>query len=96
MSKVANDAKLAEYLNRYKEGVEKRNPGQPEFWQAVNEVAATVFPYIADKPQYHENQILERMAEPERVISFRVPWTDDEGRIFATDRLIKPSGRRGR
>ena len=81
MSKVANDAKLAEYLNRYKEGVEKRNPGQPEFWQAVNEVAATVFPYIADKPQYHENQILERMAEPERVISFRVPWTDDEGRI---------------
>ena len=44
-------------------------------------MATTVFPYLADKPEYHENQILERMAEPERVISFRVPWTDDDGRI---------------
>jgi len=82
MSKVhASDSKTKEYLQRYMEGVEKRNPGQPEFCQAVYEVAATVFPYTADKPEYHENQILERMAEPERVISFRIPWTDDEGRI---------------
>ena len=82
MSKVhASDSKTKEYLQRYMEGVEKRNPGQPEFCQAVYEVAATVFPYTADKPEYHENQILERMAEPERVISFRVPWTDDDGRI---------------
>ena len=82
MSKVhASGSKTQEYLQRYMEGVEKRNPGQPEFCQAVYEVAATVFPYTADKPEYHENQILERMAEPERVISFRVPWTDDDGRI---------------
>ena len=82
MSKThAGDSKTKEYLQRYIDGVEKRNPGQPEFCQAVNEVATTVFPYLADKPEYHENQILERMAEPERVISFRVPWTDDDGRI---------------
>ncbi len=76
-----SEAKTKEYLERYIEGVKKRNPGEPEFVQAVYEVAATVFPYIADKPQYHEMQILERMAEPERVISFRIPWTDDKGHI---------------
>ena len=82
MSKAAvSDAKTKEYLARYMEGVKKRNPGEPEFHQAVYEAAATIFPYIADKPVYHENQILERMAEPERVIYFRVPWTDDEGRV---------------
>ena len=73
--------KTKEYLERYMEGVKKRNPGEPEFVQAVFEVASTIFPFIADKPHYHEMQILERMAEPERVISFRVPWTDDKGRI---------------
>ena len=81
MSKVHSDAKTQEYLERYMEGVTKRNPGEPEFIQAVYEVAATVFPFIADKPIYHELQILERMAEPDRVVYFRVPWTDDEGNI---------------
>jgi glutamate dehydrogenase (NADP+) len=76
-----SDTKLQEYLERYMEGVKKRNPGEPEFHQAVYELAATVFPYIADKPIYHENQILERMAEPERVVMFRVPWTDDAGNV---------------
>ena len=64
MSKSHSGAKTQQYLERYMEGVTKRNPGQPEFVQAVYEVASTIFPYIADKPQYHENQILERMAEP--------------------------------
>ena len=82
MSKAkVSDAKVKEYLGRYMEGVEKRNPGEPEFVQAVYEVASTIFPYIADKPIYHEMQILERMAEPERIISFRVPWSDDAGNI---------------
>ena len=76
-----NNAKTREYLSRYMEGVKKRNPGEPEFHQAVYEVASTIFPYIKDKPIYHENQILERMAEPERVVYFRVPWTDDSGNI---------------
>ena len=77
----AADAKTQEYLERYMEGVKKRNPGEPEFLQAVHEAAATIFPFIADKPIYHQNQIFERMAEPERVIMFRVPWTDDAGNV---------------
>ena len=82
MSKIhQNSEKTDEYLKRYMEGVLKRNPGEPEFVQAVYEVASSIFPYIADKPIYHELQILERMAEPERVISFRIPWTDDAGNI---------------
>jgi glutamate dehydrogenase (NADP+) len=79
--KHASVAKSHEYLDRYMAGVEKRNPGEPEFQQAVLEVASTIFPFIADKPQYHENQILERMAEPDRVVYFRVPWTDDGGNV---------------
>ncbi len=73
--------KTAEYLERFMNGVRKRNPGEQEFHQAVSEVANTIFPYIADKPIYHKMQIMERMAEPDRVIMFRVPWTDDKGNI---------------
>jgi glutamate dehydrogenase (NADP+) len=73
--------KTAEYLERFLNGVKKRNPGETEFNQAVSEVASTIFPYIADKPIYHKMQIMERMAEPDRVIMFRVPWTDDKGNI---------------
>jgi glutamate dehydrogenase (NADP+) len=73
--------KTAEYLERFLNGVKKRNPGETEFQQAVSEVASTIFPYIADKPIYHKMQIMERMAEPDRVIMFRVPWTDDKGNI---------------
>ncbi len=73
--------KTAEYLKRFMNGVKKRNPGEREFHQAVSEVAATIFPYIADKPIYHKMQILERMVEPDRVVMFRVPWTDDKGNI---------------
>ena len=69
------------YLKRFINGVKKRNPGEREFHQAVSEVAETIFPYIADKPIYHKMQILERMAEPDRVVMFRVPWTDDKGNI---------------
>ncbi len=74
-------SKTAEYLERFMNGIRRRNPGEREFHQAVSEMAGTVFPYIADKPIYHQLQILERMAEPDRVIMFRVPWTDDRGNI---------------
>ncbi len=74
-------SKTAVYLERFLNGVEKRNPGEPEFLQAVSEVASTIFPYIADKPIYHKMQILERMVEPDRIVIFRVPWTDDKGNI---------------
>jgi glutamate dehydrogenase (NADP+) len=56
-----------------------KNPGEPEFHQAVYEVAESVIPFIEKNPKYKEGKILERMAEPERVIMFRVPWIDDKG-----------------
>lgn len=68
-------------LSRFVEGVKKRNSGQDEFVQAVQEVAENVFDFIRDKEQYHEYQILRRMAEPDPVISFRVCWEDDNGNI---------------
>ena len=80
MSKIAPE-KTGVYLKRFIAGVKKRNPGEKEFHQAVSEVAGTIFPYIADKPIYHRMQIMERLAEPDRVVMFRVPWTDDQGNI---------------
>jgi glutamate dehydrogenase (NADP+) len=68
-------------LSAFIEGVKRRNPGQPEFAQAVQEVAEDVFDFIKDKEQYHEYQILRRIAEPDRVVSFRVCWEDDKGNI---------------
>jgi len=81
MSKIATPEKSQEYLDRFINGVKRRNPGETEFHQAVYEVAQSVFPYIADKPRYHEKQILERMAEPDKIVSFRVSWEDDEGNV---------------
>ena len=62
-------------------GVERRNPHQTEFIQAVREVAEDVFEFIEDKEKYHKAQILRRMAEPDRVVSFRVCWEDDNGNV---------------
>ncbi len=68
-------------LEKFIAGVKSRNPGQPEFVQAVQEVSQDIFEYIKDKNQYHEYQILRRIAEPDRVVSFRVCWEDDNGNI---------------
>ena len=65
----------------FMEGVKRRNPGQPEFVQAVQEVSEDIFDFIADKEEYHAQQILRRIAEPDRVVSFRVCWEDDNGNI---------------
>ena len=59
----------------------KRNANEPEFLQAVQEVAETVIPFIENNPKYDHHRILERMIEPERTIIFRVPWTDDNGKV---------------
>ncbi len=67
--------------NEFMQGLVKRNPGEIEFHQAVDEVAASVIPYINEHPKYLKNQILERMTEPDRTIIFRVCWEDDEGNI---------------
>lgn len=61
--------------------VKQRNSGEPEFLQAVEEVAETVIPYIVQHDIYHGKNILLRMVEPERVIMFRVCWVDDDGEI---------------
>ncbi|MFL0355823.1 NADP-specific glutamate dehydrogenase [Erythrobacter sp. GH1-10] len=68
-------------LEQFMEGVKQRNPGQTEFIQAVQEVAQDIFDFIEDKQEYHEAQILRRMVEPDRVVSFRVCWEDDSHRI---------------
>lgn len=68
-------------VEQFMQGVKRRNPGQPEFVQAVQEVAGDIFDFIKDKEEYHEYQILRRIAEPDRVVSFRVCWEDDEGNI---------------
>jgi glutamate dehydrogenase (NADP+) len=68
-------------LEQFMEGVRRRNPAQPEFVQAVQEVAQDIFEFIEDKEEYHEYQILRRIAEPDRIVSFRVCWEDDRGNI---------------
>ena len=72
---------VEEQLESFMHGVVRRNPGEIEFHQAVEEVVATILPYIQDKPIYQEMQILERMAEPDRIITFRVCWEDDKQQI---------------
>ncbi len=74
---VSDHVDLAGFI----EGVKRRNPGQPEFVQAVTEVAEDIFDFIEDKEAYHKAQILRRIAEPDRVISFRVCWQDDNGNV---------------
>ncbi len=68
-------------INAFMKLVEDKNQNEPEFLQAVREVAETVIPYIVQHEIYHGKNILLRMAEPERVLMFRVPWIDDQGEI---------------
>lgn len=59
--------------------IRARDPAQPEFHQAVEEIFISLWPFIQANPKYHENALLQRLVEPERVIIFRVPWIDDKG-----------------
>ena len=61
--------------------IKAKNPGEPEFHQAVQEVAESLIPFIEENPKYKHAKILERIAEPERVIMFKVPWINDKGEI---------------
>ncbi|MCL4163001.1 UNVERIFIED_CONTAM: hypothetical protein GTU68_005819, partial [Idotea baltica] len=60
-------------------GLKKRNPGEKEFHQAVQEVVETLMPFVLENPKYIKSQILERLTEPDRIIIFRVTWEDDKG-----------------
>ena len=69
------------YVNNFMSSLIAKNPGESEFHQAVSEVVSSVAPYIVQNPHLMDLKIMERMAEPERVIMFRVPWMDDSGRV---------------
>ncbi len=75
------DSKLQNKIDSFMDEVKKRNAHQPEFLQAVEEVAENVIPFIAGNPIYNEKKLLLRLVEPERMISFRVEWLDDKGEI---------------
>ncbi|CDF81067.1 glutamate dehydrogenase [Formosa agariphila KMM 3901] len=67
-------------INTFLELVKQKDGHEPEFLQAVHEVAETVIPFIENNPKYKGKMLLERMVEPERTLIFRVPWIDDEGK----------------
>lgn len=71
------DPRVEQFMARIK----AKNPSEPEFHQAVMEVAESLIPYIEEHPRYKHARILERIAEPERVIIFRVPWMNDKGDV---------------
>jgi glutamate dehydrogenase (NADP+) len=68
-------------IDQFMRGLRRRNPGENEFHQAVQEVAQWIIPFCREKPKYREGQILERMTEPDRVVIFRVTWEDRCGNI---------------
>jgi glutamate dehydrogenase (NADP+) len=69
------------YSKELLEGVKAKNPAEPEFHQAVQEVVESLVPVIEKHPEYRSARILERIVEPERVVLFRVPWVDDHGKV---------------
>ncbi len=75
------NARVKNFIGNFMNGVKSRNPNEPEFHQAVQEVVESLAEFVLDNPVYQKHKILERMTEPERVISFRVPWIDDKGEI---------------
>jgi len=68
-------------VGQFMAGLEARNPGQPEFHQAVREVVESLMPFVLERPAYQKARVLERLTEPDRVIIFRVAWLDDGGRV---------------
>ncbi len=68
-------------VKQFMTGLKRRNPGEPEFHQAVHEVVESLMPFLLDNRRYYDANILERLTEPDRVIMFRVCWHDDEGNI---------------
>ncbi len=75
------EVKEQKYVEDFMGRIKAMNPGEGEFHQAVQEVAESLAPYILDHPLLQEQKILERIAEPERVVMFRVPWLNDRGQV---------------
>jgi glutamate dehydrogenase (NADP+) len=78
---VVAHADVSSAVDEFMQGLVKRNPGEDEFHQAVQEVAESVMPFVLEHPEYAEARILERMTEPDRIVIFRVAWEDDEGNV---------------
>ena len=72
---------MSEYLSRVINEISNKNPNEPEYLQAVKEVFETIKPVIEAHKEYEKLAILERIAEPERIITFRVPWVNDKGEV---------------
>ncbi|RFA32693.1 NADP-specific glutamate dehydrogenase [Alkalilimnicola ehrlichii] len=72
---------MSDDLQAFLAYVRERDPDQPEFLQAVEETMRSVWPFIERHPRYRDMGLLERLVEPERIITFRVPWVDDQGRV---------------
>ncbi|SHN69142.1 NADP-specific glutamate dehydrogenase [Desulfovibrio litoralis] len=72
---------MSQYLQEVSEKVRKNNPGEPEFYQAVEEVLHSLAPLFNKEPKYQKHKIVERLVEPERQIIFRVAWIDDKGEV---------------
>ncbi len=77
MSTAKSRAEVEKFMN----GLVKRNPGEPEFHQAVREVVEDLMPYVLNNEDYLHARILERMTEPDRIVIFRVSWEDDAGNV---------------
>lgn len=76
-----NELDARKYVNEVYETVIKRNPHENEFHQAIKEILFSLVPVFAKHPKYMQAGILERIVEPERIITFRVPWVDDQGKV---------------
>ena len=74
-------AAMKDYVSTLMSDVKAKNPAEPEFHQAVQEVAESLAIVLDRHPEYRHNKILERIIEPERVVMFRVPWDDDRGTV---------------
>lgn len=79
----SHSPEVTEEINRFMNGLRKRNPHESEFHQAVQEVVNSLMPFLFENPRYRKEQILERMTEPDRIVIFRVTWEDDDGNIRA-------------
>ena len=75
------DSITSKFIEGFMAELVARNPGEPEFHQAVREVVESIAPYITENPQFIDQKIMERLVEPERIVIFRVPWADDRGDI---------------
>ncbi len=75
------ETEVKSYIEEFMAAVAAKNPGEREFHQAVREVVESIAPYVVENPQLRQMKVLERLAEPERVVMFRVPWINDRGQV---------------